>query len=125
MDIYRENLIDHYNHPRNFGEIPASDTTAELENVSCGDRIKIQIIIEHDTISDIKFSGEGCAVAIASGSILTEHMLGKVVKYANKFTYKELEGLLGVELSPSRMKCANLSLEALKKSLKALTEKTN
>ena len=125
MDIYRENLIDHYNNPRNFGNMPKSSTSAELENVSCGDLIKMQVNVKDGIIKDIMFNGEGCAVAIASASMLTEHIKGKSIEYAVNYTFTDLEKLLGVELSPSRIKCANLGLEALKSSLKSLTKKSN
>ena len=123
MDMYRENLIDHYNNPRNFGDMKKYDTSIELENVSCGDLIKIQLEVKAGIIKNIMFKGEGCAISIASASMLTEHIKGKSIEYAQKFTFKDLEGILGVELSPSRIKCANLSLEALQSALKSLTKK--
>ena len=121
MDIYRENLIDHYNNPRNFGKMKNCDISTELENISCGDAIKIQIKVKNKKIEDIKFTGEGCAVAIASASLLTEHMKGRSISYANKFTFRDLSGLLGVKLSPSRIKCASLGLESMKSAIKTLT----
>lgn len=125
MDIYRENLIDHYNHPRNFGKMSKNDASSKIENISCGDLITMQIKVEKGFIKEIKFLGEGCAVAIASASILTEEMLGKNLEYVKSFSFKDLQKLLGVELSPSRIKCANLSLESLKTAVKTLTEKGN
>lgn len=125
MDMYRENLIEHYKNPRNFGEMKKSDSSAEIENVSCGDLIKMQVKIQDNIIKDIKFTGEGCAVSIASASMLTEYMKGKSIDIAERFTFADLEKLLGVELSPSRIKCADLGLEALESALKSLTKKAD
>jgi nitrogen fixation protein NifU and related proteins len=125
MDMYRENLIEHYNNPRNFGELKKSDSSAEIENISCGDLIKMQVNVKDGVIKDVMFTGEGCAISIASASMLTEYIKGKPVDFAEKFTFKDLETLLGVELSPSRIKCANLGLEALESALKSLTKKAN
>ena len=125
MDIYRENLIDHYNNPRNFGKLDDSDASVQEENISCGDSINMQIKIKGQNIEDIKFTGEGCAVAIASASILTEEMKGKSIDDIQKFSFDDLQKLLGVELSPSRIKCANLALEALKSAINTLTDKKN
>jgi len=123
MDIYREKLLDHYNNPRNYGVMEACDTSVELENASCGDLIKVQIDAKGDVISEAKFTGEGCAVAIASASILTEYMRGKKLQDIIKLTLEEFIDLIGVELTLSRIKCANLSLEAAKIAIKQLTEK--
>ncbi len=117
MNIYREQLLDHYNNPRNFGEMADADNTVELENQNCGDRIKIYAKIADGKISKLKFDGEGCAIAIASASILTEHFLGKSINDLNAFDLDSLQRLLQVELTVSRLKCANLGLEALKKAV--------
>ena len=121
MNIYRDNLIDHYTNPRNYGVLSKSDTKVQVENTSCGDLINIQIKVLKDKLTQIKFTGEGCAVAIACTSILTEHLINKSIDYAKGFTYKDLEKLVGIEFTSSRIKCANLGLEALQSSLKLLT----
>jgi nitrogen fixation NifU-like protein len=123
MDIYREKLLDHYNNPRNYGAMEGCDTSVELENVSCGDLIKVQLNVEEGVIREAKFTGEGCAVAIASASILTEYMRGKKLQEITELTLEGFIDLIGVELTLSRIKCANLSLEAAKIAIKQLTGK--
>lgn len=120
MNIYREQLLDHYNNPRNFGEMPDADHTVELENQNCGDRIKIYAKITDGKIAKLSFDGEGCAIAIASASILTEHFSGHTLDELKNFDLLDLQRLLQVELTVSRLKCANLSLEALKKASNAV-----
>lgn len=118
MDIYGEKLLDHYSNPRNFGELDGADQTNELENVSCGDSVKISVKIENGIINDVKFTGEGCAVAIGTASMLLEYAKGKTVKEMLEFDLDNLLELIGIELTMSRMKCANLSLESLHNTLK-------
>lgn len=117
MNIYRQQMLDHYNNPRNFGVIEDADFDMELENLSCGDRIRITAKVNDDIIQEIKFDGEGCAVAIAAASILTEDLTGKPVKNLTQMRYEDLSNLLKIELSMTRIKCANLSLETAQKAL--------
>ncbi len=132
MDIYREQIIDHYKNPRNSGELPDFTHEAELKNLSCGDEIKVQVKIgEQRTesregisksfyrlpISDIRFSGRGCAICIAATSLMSEEVKGKRVDEVQKMTIEDIEELLGTELSPSRKKCAHLGLLTLQKAL--------
>jgi nitrogen fixation NifU-like protein len=123
MNIYQEKLLDHYNNPRNFGKLDTPSVIMELENISCGDVISIQLIVEDNIIKDIKFSGEGCAVAIGTASMLTEYAKGKNVMEMAKFSLDDLIDLIGIDLTMSRIKCANLSLETLQKSIKQLLNK--
>ncbi len=124
MDIYRQELIDHYQNPRNYGELVDSDVIMELENISCGDKIKLFIKTDSGIIKAINFEGEGCAIAIASASILTEYAKGKVIEDLKVLSLEEFLKLLKVELTISRIKCAGLSLETLKKALKSVDQKT-
>lgn len=117
MNIYRQQLLDHYNNPRNFGAMDDADKTVELENQNCGDRIKIYAKLTDGKIAKLSFDGEGCAIAIASASILTEHFIGKDLDELQAFDLSALQRLLQVELTVSRLKCANLGLEALKKAV--------
>ena len=121
MDIYGEKLLDHYSNPRNYGLLDDADSTNELENVSCGDSVKISVKVENGIINDIKFTGEGCAVAIGTASMLLEYAKGKSVKEMLEFDLDKLLDLIGIELTMSRMKCANLSLESLHNTLKDQT----
>ena len=118
MSLYQEIILDHYKNPRNFGELSGGTHEAESFNPLCGDKIRMQLIVEKGKIKDIKFSGVGCAVSTASASMLTEQLKGKKVDKAKATTTKEVEELLGIELGPVRIKCALLPLEVLKKALK-------
>lgn len=121
MDIYRELILDHYKHPRNFGHLDKPDVKTEEGNVTCGDRISIEIhFANHDeriTINDIRFSGEGCAISQASASMLTEKVIGMKTKDVMKFRTEDILAMLGTSLTPSRIKCAMLSVEVLQKAI--------
>ena len=79
MNIYQENILDHYKNPRNFGKLKNPDIVAKDANTLCGDEIEIQIKLKDGKIEDIRFSGPGCAISRASGSMLTEYVKGKSV----------------------------------------------
>lgn len=117
MDCYREEILDHYKHPRNFGHLNHPDKIGEENNVSCGDKIVIEITIKNNGVDDIRFSGEGCAISQASASMLTEKVKGKSVQYIFALKTKDIEKMLGTTLTPSRIKCAILSLEVLQKTI--------
>lgn len=114
MDIYQEIILDHYQHPRNFGVLADAEIFS-LENPSCGDSITMQIKVENNHIKDIAFQGKGCAISQASASLLTEFVKGKTLQEVDNFHKDDILTLLGVELSPARMKCALLPLETLKR----------
>jgi len=120
MDLYRENILDHYKHPRNFGHLEGAFVTSEEINVSCGDRIVIDVRLKQGktpTIEEIRFSGEGCAINQASASMLTEKVTGMNVVDVLNLTLADVEALLGTQLTPSRVKCALLPLEAIHKAV--------
>jgi nitrogen fixation NifU-like protein len=115
MDIYREIILDHYKNPRNFGHLPHPDAKVEEGNVTCGDRISIEVTASEGKIKDIRFSGEGCAISQASASMLTEQAKGMDLSEIHKLDAKYILSMLGTTLTPSRTKCALLSLEVLQK----------
>jgi nitrogen fixation NifU-like protein len=122
MDIYRELILDHYKNPRNFGHLTHPDSTVEEGNVTCGDRIVMEITCKstHSTpgiIEDIRFSGEGCAVSQASASLLTEKVKGMDTDAVLHMNLHDILSLLGTTLTPSRTKCALLPLEVLQKAV--------
>lgn len=125
MDIYRQELIDHYQNPRNYGRLVDADVIMELENISCGDKVELFIKLKSGKIDAINFEGEGCAIAIASASILTEHAKGKKASELEGLSLEDFLKILKVELTISRIKCAGLSLETLKKALKSVDRETN
>lgn len=127
-NIYRENILDHYKNPRNFGVMKNADVATEENNPLCGDRIVMQLKFDtagskEKRIAEIKFSGEGCAVSMASASMLTEEVLGKPVSFVKKLTTKNILNILGITLSPTRLKCALLPLEVLQKTVELKVRK--
>ncbi len=122
MDIYREVILDHYKHPRNFGHLQKPDVTAVGENVTCGDDIGIEICFvisnKRKTIGDISFSGQGCAISQASASLLTEYVKDKSSEEVMKLQTEDVLAILGTRLTPTRIKCATLPLEVVQKAVR-------
>ena len=115
--IYQEIILDHYHSPHNFGELDSADLNAEVSNSSCGDKIYMQAKVKNDRIIVIKFKGVGCAISLASASLLTDFVKGKTIKELKKINTSTILDLLGIELSLNRLKCALLPLEGLNKLL--------
>ena len=118
MDLYRDEILDHYKHPHNFGNL--ADATAEHEeyNPLCGDQIRLQITNDKGQITNVGFTGEGCAISTAATSLLTDYIKGKNVEDLKGLDGKQVLEILNMEdISPARLKCALLSFEALKKLL--------
>lgn len=121
MDMYRQVILDHYKNPSNFGHLPHPDAKVEEGNVTCGDRIVMEISVDKGKhIKDIRFSGEGCAISQASASMLTEKVKGMKLDRLMKLKTKDITGMLGSALTPSRTKCATLPLEVLQKAVVSL-----
>jgi nitrogen fixation NifU-like protein len=117
-DFYREVILDHYKHPRNYGTIEEPHAYAEGQNPLCGDEVSIYLTFDgNDKISDVKFSGRGCAISQAATSMLTEHLKGKTAEQAAALDKEELLGEIGIPLTPIRLKCAILGLGVLKVAL--------
>lgn len=128
MDVYRENILDHYRNPRNFGELKNSDATHEENNPFCGDRIRMDIRIsmvngQKSMVEEIRFSGEGCAISLASASMLTEAVKDKPLNDLHKLDKDAILEMLGIQLSPTRLKCALLPLEVLHKTIAKVNSK--
>lgn len=114
-DLYREQIIDLYEHPLNFGELDPKDFSYEEDNPLCGDVIRIDVRLDDEgRISDVRWRGEGCAISQASASLLTEEVKGMTLEEVKAFPKEELLDLIGVPLSMARVKCALLSLKVLK-----------
>lgn len=116
MDLYRDLILDHYRNPRNFGHLDKPDVLVEDHNISCGDKIVMEIK-GSDKIDDIRFSGEGCAISQASASMLTEKAKTLDKKKILALTVDDITTMLGTPLTPSRIKCALLPLEVLQKAV--------
>lgn len=113
--IYTEIILDHYQNPRNFGEIEDYTASAESANILCGDRLKVFVKIKDNIIEDIKFTGQGCAISIASASIITSFLKGKNVVELKKINKDFIISQLKVDLGVNRIKCALLIGEVISK----------
>lgn len=121
MDLYREEILDHYKNPRNFGSPDDFKLKEADRNSSCGDSLEMGIKTEKGKIIDVRFSGTGCAISLASASMLTEMLLGKTLKQAAKINDQVMLKRLGIPISLTRQKCALLGVavwEKLKAKIK-------
>ena len=117
-DIYHEMIVDYSRNPINYGEIENHDVTFHDSNPLCGDSIDIDMKIDENKVTDIKFHGKGCAICMACSSILTEITKGKSIDEARAIEKNDVLGELGLEhLQAVRIKCALLSLKVLKSAL--------
>ena len=114
-DLYREQILDHYKRPRNFGELPDPDLVFEDNNPLCGDQLKVQLVVDDERrVTDLRFSGHGCAISQASASLTSEEVVGMNVDELLRLDREFVLELLGIDVSATRMKCALLSLKVLK-----------
>ena len=115
--LYKEIVLDHYKNPHNFGTLDPADYTAEDSNPLCGDQVRMDLRVEDGIVTDVKFSGRGCAVSMASASILTDMIKGQPLDEVRAITRDDLLEEIGIPVSPARMKCATLGLTVLNLSL--------
>jgi len=114
-DLYRENILEHYKQPRNFGELEDPDLEFEDNNPLCGDELRVQLHVGEDgRISAVRFSGHGCAISQASASMASEEVVGMPVDDLIRLERDFVLDLLGIDISATRMKCALLTLKVLK-----------
>lgn len=113
-DLYREVILDHYQHPHNHGTLPEPDITFEDSNPLCGDKIRVDLQVKDNIVQQVRFSGKGCAISQASASMLSDELVGKSLDEIKKIDKEFVFQMLGIPLSPSRVKCALLSLKVVK-----------
>jgi nitrogen fixation NifU-like protein len=136
-ELYKEVILDHNRHPRNFREMLDATRTVEGYNPLCGDMLRLYLKLEGDCIEDVSFQGRGCAISVASASLLTERLKGVTVEEAERLfdavhdvltsdnpaveatMLGKLASLAGVRKYPMRIKCATLSWHTLKAALKS------
>lgn len=135
-DLYREVILDHNRQPRNFGEIENADRVVEGVNPLCGDRMTLYVKLDDGRIEDVRFKGTGCAISVASSSLMTERVKGSTIDQSLTLFDRvhhmltdtaadedelaelgKLAALSGVREYPSRVKCASLAWHALKSAL--------
>jgi len=113
-DLYRENILEHYKHPRNRGTLEHPDITYEDANPLCGDKIRMDINVRDGKIADVRFSGVGCSISQAAASMLCEAIEGKPLDEVKKLGRDDMLEMLGIQLGPVRLKCGLLALKTLK-----------
>lgn len=134
-DLYQEVILDHSRHPRNFGPAEGANRQARGNNPLCGDRVTVYLTVEGERIADVRFEARGCAISVASASMMTEMIKGKTVDEAKSLfarfhalvagngeetvdgDLEELESLSGVRAFPTRIKCATLAWHAMTAAL--------
>jgi nitrogen fixation protein NifU and related proteins len=117
-DLYRDEILEHYRNPHNFGTLDAPDASSEGANPLCGDRITLMLgISDGGVIEEVAFTGRGCAISQASASMLTDEIKGKPLDEIARLGRQDVLDSLGVEISPARLKCALLSLQTLREAL--------
>lgn len=132
-ELYRQVIMDHYQHPRNQGRLNEDAVNIMLKNPTCGDEITLQLLIRDNHVQDVRFAGVGCSISMASASMMTEAIKGKTVEEALAISEEfrkmmrgeneidvdqlgDLEALQGVSKFPARIKCATLAWNALQKA---------
>jgi nitrogen fixation NifU-like protein len=119
-DIYREEILEHAQHPRHHGVIEHPDLSYEDANPLCGDRIRMDFVVRDNRVQDVRFSGEGCAISQAAASMLCERVVGHTLEEIRAVNREDVLEMLGIELGPVRLKCALLGLKTLKAGLYGL-----
>lgn len=133
--LYRQVIMDHYKHPRNWGVLDNNTVMIEMNNPTCGDRIGLQLQLEDGIIKDVKFEGEGCSISLSSASMMSQAIKGKPIADALKMSeffskmmigeevdvgeldLADIEALQGVSKFPARIKCATLGWQAMEKGV--------
>jgi len=121
-DLYRENILDHYRHPRNQGTLEQADIRYEDANPLCGDKIRMDLNVRDGKIAQVRFSGTGCSISQAAASMLCEAIEGKPLDEVKKLSRDDVLEMLGIELGPVRLKCGLLALKTLKAGVYGLSQ---
>jgi nitrogen fixation NifU-like protein len=116
-DLYRDYILEHYRRPHNFGVIENPSASHEGANPLCGDRITMMLGVRDGIVERVGFTGRGCAISQASASLLTDEIKGKPLGDVTAVRADDVLELLGIEISPARLKCAMLSYETLQQAL--------
>jgi len=116
IDMYAEEIISHYEHPHNKGELKDANVSMHEYNPLCGDDLTMYLKIKDGKIEDVKFKGTGCAISMASASMLTDFIKGKSISDIERMGLPTIIELLGIDPGPARLKCATLSLRTVKEA---------
>ena len=115
--LYHELLVEHFKYPLNKKTVANPTFSVDDHNPSCGDRIHLEGVVTDGILTDLGFNGTGCVISQATASMLTELCIGKTVTDIQAITPDDIKALVGIELGPTRLKCALLSLQALQHGL--------
>ena len=113
-ELYRDYILDHYKNPRNFGELDPRDLEWHDHNPLCGDELGVHLRVDGGKIADLRFHGQGCAISQAAASIASEELIGMPVEEVGRLPAEWVTDLLGIDISPTRRKCALLSLKVMR-----------
>lgn len=116
-EAFRERVLEHYKHPRNFGVLEPADVDVEEDNPLCGDTVRVTLRLSGGRIEDVRFEGRGCAISLASASLLSERIKGRTVEEILALSRDEIVAMLGIPVSPVRLKCALLPHAAIARGL--------
>ena len=116
--IYKENILDHFKNPRNYGNLDNATIKFKDSNPLCGDVIEMQLKINNGMIEDVRFLGRGCAISQAAASMLTEEIKGKNIEEVKSIDRNNIIEMLNIPIGPVRVKCAVLSLIALRNCIR-------
>jgi nitrogen fixation protein NifU and related proteins len=119
---YGATIMEHFRRPRNHGPLPAADVTREGANPLCGDRIRIELALEHDQVAEARFTANACAISVAAASLLTERVRGMSVAGVRAMRDEEMLAALRDEIPPARRACAVLPLATMRAALGALDD---
>ncbi len=115
--LYREYILDHYKNPRNFGELGERDAEFFDRNPLCGDELGVHVRLEGDRVADLRFHGQGCAISQATASIISDELKGKTVAEIGELDRHFVADEIGIDLSPTRLKCGLLGLKVVQGAL--------
>lgn len=118
MTMYHDTIMDHYRNPRHYGcERCKTSAISTMRNPACGDRMKVGIRTHEGIITSLCFDAEGCALSIASASLLLEHAYGKTLNEVRSFTTDTIRLLLNIDITPARLGCATIGLKSLQEAI--------
>ena len=123
VTLYSDTLLDHFRHPRNYGDLVSPDISHESFNPLCGDRIRIEVKLRDTIVHETRFKGDACAICTAAASLLTELILGSDIAAISAISNDRLISALESDIKPARLQCALLPLDALREGMKEFSHK--
>lgn len=116
-ELYKEMILELYRHPRNKGLLANASHSKKGFNPTCGDEITVYVSVQDGKIKDARYTGDGCAISQAAVSLVTDEIKGKSIAEVQEMNKDTINRLLGVEITPTRLKCSLLGLETIQKAL--------